>query len=582
MIGELAAQDAYGVDPMTGAVIPNAGAQDKFNRAADAVIGGVAFPGNYMKAFTPEQEGKITEGDVFRQDTARRQGADWAAGQALGMTIPMRNPLGALSAAEMRGGEVFIGGRKYTEQQWAKELAERAQAKAAFDAMHADYYTPERVRTMMTEFKSDNPVRMGDVANRNTTPLLAAEEARAPNFETPPARNYTRRYAPAFEMGGDVNAGLDAPTNRLIQTVRDPHRMMFPGVYANPREIAAEAARHVVPENPAMQQLWGVSRGDLDQMAIGRVGNEAPKGVKTVANPNGSEAASNIMTPRNEARLQDALYEAGRIPGLKHADAWYIMDPVYQRLEQMFGPQEAVQRFRHLNTMMGMASPSSPVLQEIQRGTAAHWLQQQGRWDDVLKQMPLGEPSRGANFPDDLRYIKSHLHFRNASAEPMDKYLQRGELLSDKPKVPLYVHASGVPETGFQTSAPVGDAHWSRSVGLADTREGPSNVGAAFTRPEYQQLAPWWRDKIAAPLGIESVPAQARMWTAMGPQTGIDSPLGAGKLELFSQQIMKAAKRLNVSPETARDLILSGGAGAGALMLAPKIGDLAAPDRYSN
>jgi hypothetical protein len=430
--------------------------------------------------------------------------------------------------------------------------------------------------------------KLGDVAAQEPKQFNVAAPGAMSAEQLDTAREYTKRYAPVFKMGGDVNAGLDAPTNRLIQTVRSPHRMMFPGVYANPREIAAEAARHIVPEDPIMKQLWGVTRGDLDAMAVGRVGNEAPRGVNVVANPKGSESATNVMTPRNEQRLQDALYEAGLVPGIKHADAWYIMDPLYHRLEQMFGPEEAVRRYRHLNTMTGMASPSSPVLQEIQRGTGAHWLEQQGRFEDVNRFFPLGKGERaklreqmGADYPSDLDYIKSHLHFRNAAGDPMAKYLQRGELLSDKPKVPLYVHASGVPQTGFQTTAPVGDAHWSRSVGLADTREGPSNVAAAFTRPEYQQLSPWWQHRIAAPLGLESVPAQARMWTVMGPQTGIDSPLGAGKLELFSQQIAKAAKRLGISPENARDLILSGGAGAGALMLAPQMGGLAAQDQYS-
>jgi hypothetical protein len=61
------------------------------------------------------------------------------------------------------------------------------------------------------------------------------------------------------------------------------------------------------------------------------------------------------------------------------------------------------------------------------------------------------------------------------------------------------------------------------------------------------------------------VPAQARLWTILGPQTGVDSPLGQGKLELLSQQIMTAAKRLGISPEQARDKFLRGEAGAGML-----------------
>ena len=45
--------------------------------------------------------------------------------------------------------------------------------------------------------------------------------------------------------------------------------------------------------------------------------------------------------------------------------------------------------------------------------------------------------------------------------------------------------------------------------------------------------------------------------------TGVTSPIGAGKLELLAQQIGKTAQRLNVSPETARDMIIRGQTHAG-------------------
>jgi hypothetical protein len=410
--------------------------------------------------------------------------------------------------------------------------------------------------------------------------MPGASAAAAPGEALLGAGRVTRapRYAP---LGGEVNLGVDAPVSRATQTVRDPYRMMYPGIYANPREIATEAASRVAPENPAMQQLWGVTRDDLDQIARGRVGNMSPQGVIPSVRPRGSLSAQNVMIPQNEQRLIDILGEGGKYPGLAHADAWYVMDPVYQRLEQMFGPQEAVQRYRQLNTMTGMASPGSDVLTELQRGTAAHWLANQGRFADFMKYGGTAEAARGASFPEDMRYIAGHPYHKTSQAGPMSQYLERGQLQSEAPKVPLYVEASGVPQTGFQTTAPVGDAHFSRGVGLADTRKGPTDVGASFSRPEYETLAPWWREKVAAPVGIEAVPAQARLWTVLGPQTGVDSPLGQGKLELFSQQIVKAASRLGVTPQTARDLILSGGAGAGALAaLVPGMGSLAAQDRY--
>jgi hypothetical protein len=87
--------------------------------------------------------------------------------------------------------------------------------------------------------------------------------------------------------------------------------------------------------------------------------------------------------------------------------------------------------------------------------------------------------------------------------------------------------------------------------------------GASVSNPEMSMLAPWWSQKIAAPLGLESVPAQARAWGAFSPQTGVTSPIGAPKLELVAQKIMETADRFGVSPETARDMVLTGKTYAG-------------------
>jgi hypothetical protein len=251
------------------------------------------------------------------------------------------------------------------------------------------------------------------------------------------------------------NAGVESSPDPLLQTVADPFRNHFPGVYGNPREIAGEAAARVIPEDPALHRLWGVNRSDLDQIALGRVGNEEPN-LRLAKNPRGSLAAQNIQTPQNTQRLIDILGEAGKYPGLAHADAWYVLDPMFQRLEQMFGREEAVKRFQHLNTMTGMASPSSDVMTEIQRGTGAHWLEQQGRFDD------FPEICRGAGrvpgtqaFPDDMRYIAGHPTTGPRKASRWRNTSRHGSIQSDAPKVPLYVHASGVPETGFQTSGPL-------------------------------------------------------------------------------------------------------------------------------
>ena len=354
------------------------------------------------------------------------------------------------------------------------------------------------------------------------------------------------------------------------QTVTDPLRNAFPGIYQRPDVIAKQAAERVAPESPALKQLFGVTRDDLYEMGKGRVGNISGVLPGAAANPKGSKAAIAVMNPQNEKRLLDVLSESEKYPALvKGMDPWYIMDPAYKRLEELVGPEEAVKKYRQLNTLTGMASPGSDVLTEMNRGTAANYLATQGRFDDFVNY--AGQPfgARGAGFPQDLRAVMGHPYHKTAQATPMQKYLESGEVQMSSPKVPMYIDASGVPATGFQTDMPVGDAHWSRAVGLADTRgtatrKGKEVVpGASVSNPEMSQLGPWWRDKIASQVGLESVPAQARAWGAFSPQTGVESPIGAPKLELLSMKIMEAANRYGVSPEQARDMILKGEGYAG-------------------
>ena len=58
------------------------------------------------------------------------------------------------------------------------------------------------------------------------------------------------------------------------------------------------------------------------------------------------------------------------------------------------------------------------------------------------------------------------------------------------------------------------------------------------------------------------MPAQAQTWSLYGPQTGVESPIGAGKLELLAGSIARRAKKLGVDPQALRDAVLTGGAHA--------------------
>jgi hypothetical protein len=358
-------------------------------------------------------------------------------------------------------------------------------------------------------------------------------------------------------------------TPKRVQTVSDPQRMAFPGIYQRPDVIASEAASRVAPEDPALKQIFGVTREDLYQLGKSRQGNLPGDLPGQAAKPRGSEAAANVMTRRNRQRILDVNAEAEKHPLLVQGmDPWYVMDPLFKRMAELMGPEKAKIEYLKMNTLMGMASPGSEVLTEIPRGTAAYFLQKQGRFPEFVEHLGKPEGLRG-DVPSDIINVPGHMYHQTAQATPMSQYLESGELQMKSPKVPMYIQASQVPEIGFQTRTPVGDAHWSRAVGLADTRgartiKGKEAVpGASVSNPEMTQLAPWWREQIANELGIESVPAQARTWGVFSGQTGVTTPIGAPKLELLAQKIMETAQRLNVSPETARDMVIMGDTYAG-------------------
>lgn len=352
---------------------------------------------------------------------------------------------------------------------------------------------------------------------------------------------------------------------KVKPTVKEAERIAFPGIYDDPRVVAEKAASRVAPESPAMKQLFGVTREDLYEMSKGRKGNITGKLPGEAEKPKGSKAAEKIMTKKNEQRLLDALYEAEKYPELVQGmDPWYTMDPLYKQMVQLVGPEKAKEEYKKFNTLLGMASPGSEVTTEIPRGSAAYFLQKEGRFPEFEKYLgvPASKRAEMEEFPTDIINVPGHMYHKTAHSTPMAKFLETGELGMESPKVPMYIDASGVPETGFQTDIPVGDAHWSRAVGLGDVRTA-KNFGASVSTPEMSMLAPWWREKVAGEAGLESVPAQARTWGLFSPQTGVTTPIGKPKLEMIADKIMETARRLNISPEEARDLVLTGKTYAG-------------------
>jgi hypothetical protein len=374
-------------------------------------------------------------------------------------------------------------------------------------------------------------------------------------------------------MAGPMGFASAGITKRQA-TVVNPERIAYPGIYSNPRELVQEAASRVAPESPLLKQLFGVTREDLFDISQQgtRAGNITDVPFKTAANPKGAAHATQVMNPRNVQRLQDIVAEAKQQPELyKGMASWYTMDPLYKRFVDIYGPDRAIGEYNKFNTLTGMSSPGSEVLTELNRGTAANMMDTAGRFAEFRKYGGLPEGKRKADFPAELAGVTGHPYHKTAQSGPMEKYLETGLLNMGSAKVPSYIHASGVPETGFQTQWPVGDAHWSRLVGLPDVRGATTKKGkesvpnASASVPEMVSLGPWFNQRIAQPMGMEAVPAQAVIWGAGSGATGVTSPIGAPKLELLAQQIGETARRLNITPEAARDLIIRGQAYAGGI-----------------
>jgi hypothetical protein len=237
---------------------------------------------------------------------------------------------------------------------------------------------------------------------------------------------------------------------------------------------------------------------------------------------------------------------------------WYVMDPAYKRLEQLVGPEEAKGRYRDFNFATAAHSPSAPVETELNRGTHALMAKNRGQIDDWLRHGGMAEDVRRRDFPEWLRDAEGHPYHTTAHASGMRSLLERGDLSGMKnPKVPAYAHASGVPETGFQTEFPVADAHFTRGIGLSDVRT-RADFATSAKMPEAASLYPWWRDKVAKQVGLESVPAQAISWGMYGPATGVATRVGAPKLEILADRIYQTAMRHNLDPGAVRDDVLLG------------------------
>tara|TARA_R110000824_G_scaffold3490_1_gene16511 strand:+ start:503 stop:1939 length:1437 start_codon:yes stop_codon:yes gene_type:complete len=341
-------------------------------------------------------------------------------------------------------------------------------------------------------------------------------------------------------------------------------RMDYPGIYKAPDQIVEEANRMVGPESGAMEDLFGVTRQDLYDTAINRKGNVDYNFPGASANPRGAASAQNIMTDENAERLVSALNANRGTPLEQGMTGWYVMDPAYKRLEEIHGPVEAKRLYDRFNIVTGIHSANADVISEMRRGTAANMMLDKGNPQAYIDYAGMPAKTRAAmpEVPPELQGVPGHMGHKTAHGVPFKKYALTGFYGSKSPKVPTYIQASRVPDIGFQTNLPVGDAHFSRAVGLADVRTNASPA-ASWTTPEGQTMSPWFQQQVASGAGYQPVSAQSNLWGLFGPQTGVKTQIGATKLELLADEIILTADRMGISPEEARDLVLSGKARVG-------------------
>jgi hypothetical protein len=109
---------------------------------------------------------------------------------------------------------------------------------------------------------------------------------------------------------------------------------------------------------------------------------------------------------------------------------------------------------------------------------------------------------------------------------------------------------------------PIPDVHFTGGLGMFDVR-GDKRFRRSMQMAEFQGAGPWFAQNVAKPVGLEPVSAQALQWGVFAPQTGVETLIGAPKLELLAKNVWERAMRLGVDPQRLLDLVLQRQAYAG-------------------
>jgi hypothetical protein len=359
---------------------------------------------------------------------------------------------------------------------------------------------------------------------------------------------------PALVSGGEKVVGEYPP--HPDATVRNAKRSAYPGIYDDPMDVVTRA--ETVPESPHLKEIFGTTRKEMHDAVI-KQGDVAPKTPMPgmAEKGKGSAHAQQVTTPENAKRLRDtisALKEAA--PDAYHGMvSWYHMDPMFKSIKKILGgdADRAGDVFHKLNTYTALASPMSSVNPEIVRGTAAATAAAEGKFDQFKKYggLPAEKvPKSATALKDQEMGFEGHAFHGTAHAPAMSRFNETGQE-ANAPKTGAYRRASDAPSrpgSEYQNTVLVGDSHFSRGAGLADVR-GAKAYDGSIDGTELKTIHPWYHENVAKPLGIPATSAQAAQWAALSHETGVNSPIGSPKLEIWADQIASAAKRAGVEPK---------------------------------
>jgi hypothetical protein len=348
-------------------------------------------------------------------------------------------------------------------------------------------------------------------------------------------------------------------------TVKDAKQSKFPGIYDDPKEIM-ERLGPGQPESPHLKEIFGKSREDLHDDAVARGDVEPKTPIPGIApKGKGSAHANDVTTPENAERIRNIInsYKEHDPSGYHGMVGWYEMGAMHDSIKKILGGNEklADKVYHNLNSFTSYASPMSSVGPEITRGTAAATMAAEGNFKKFAEQggLPQDKAPSALKAKNFELGNEGHAMHSNAHAGAMSRFNDTGQE-ANAVKTGTYRRSGDAPARGnsdYQNTVPVGDSHWSRGVGLADVRASKAFEGSA-EGPEMKVLAPWYHDEVARhpDVNLPSTSAQAVQWGALSKETGVNSPIGAPKLEIWADKIAEAAKREGIAPKAMWERIV--------------------------